>query len=108
MVCLFLSSSQAGGLHTTAQAFTYDSLRREAYTRLDTDTPTLGHALSPAEQVSKPIACIVYTILLLHVPAYVYAIHCVAGVKTHTKSKRRVARDPSGPAVNCGRLFSVV
>jgi len=37
------------GLHTT-QPFTYDSLRREAYTRLDTDTTSIGQSLSPNDQ----------------------------------------------------------
>ena len=37
-------------VHAT-QAFSYDSLRRESYTRLDSDANSIGHSLSPSHQV---------------------------------------------------------
>ena len=37
-------------IHAT-QAFSYDSLRRESYTRLESDAHSIGHSLSPNHQV---------------------------------------------------------
>lgn len=41
----------AASVHAT-QAFSYDSLRRESYTRLDSDAHSIGHSLSPNHQDS--------------------------------------------------------
>ena len=36
----------------TQPLFTYDTIRRDSYTRLDSDASSLGHSLSPTHQVS--------------------------------------------------------
>jgi len=41
----------AASIHAT-QAFSYDSLRRESYTRLDSDAHSIGHSISPNHQDS--------------------------------------------------------
>jgi len=42
----------AATIHAT-QAFSYDSLRRESYTRLESDAHSIGHSLSPNHQDSQ-------------------------------------------------------
>ena len=37
----------------TQPLFTYDTIRRDSYTRLDSDASSLAHSLSPNHQVSQ-------------------------------------------------------